>query len=229
MPLLTRLAPFTHEVPVHLHRPDGGGDGSLLVALHGMGQSAEFFAKEALPCAPAGASVLIPQAPLPLELRGAAGIRQGNGWYIYNTGETETFLASMRQAEDWVLRQVEFVVADHGFDGKRVSLLGFSQGGYLAGWMGVRHAARFRRLVVAGGRVKHEKLEDDARRAAATPLRVLAVHGSRDEGVKPDAARTSVEALAALGVPAEFRVYDCGHPVLREERCREDVKAFLAS
>ena len=59
-------------------------------------------------------------------------------------------------------------------------------------------------------------------------MRVLAVHGRRDEGVLPDVARRSVEALAALGVPAEFREYDCGHPVLREDRCREDVRAFLA-
>src|SRR6185503_2836754 len=100
---------------------------------------------------------------------------------VYDTRESDAFLASMRHVEEWLLKQIDFVVRDHGFDAARVSLVGFSQGGYLAGFVGIRHAARFRRLVVAGGRIKHDVLEDDARRAAATKLRVLGVHGEQDE------------------------------------------------
>ena len=105
MTTLTKLVPFTHEVPVDLHRPDDGGDGSLAVALHGMGMSAASFAKDVLPCLPERASALIPQAPLPFEMRSGKGIRQGNGWYVY-TGDTDDFLASMRHAEAWLLRQI---------------------------------------------------------------------------------------------------------------------------
>lgn len=228
MKTFTKLVPFTHEVRVELHRPDDDGDGSLVVALHGQGMSAASFARDVLPCLPEGASALVPEAPLPFEQRSAKGIRQGNGWYIY-TGETQEFLASMRRTEDWLLRQIEFCVADHGFDAKRVSLVGFSQGGYLAGYVGLRHAARFRRLVVAGGRIKHDVLEADVRRAATTPLRVLGVHGAQDEGVSPAAARASIEAVAAWGVPSEFKTYACGHAVLRDEACRADVRTFLAS
>jgi phospholipase/carboxylesterase len=228
MPTLTRLVPFTHEVPVDLHRPDDGGDGSLVVVLHGMGMSAASFAETARALAPPAASVLVPQAPLAFELRGKDGVKQGNGWYVYDTSESDAFLASMRRTEEWLIRLVEFVTVDHGFDRARVSLVGFSQGGYLAGWVGIRHAPRFRRLVVAGGRIKHDVLEADVRRAAATPLRILGVHGEQDEGVSPAAARASVEAVAAWGVPAEFRTYPCGHGVLKDERCRADVRAFLA-
>jgi len=227
MTTLTKLVPFTTEVPVDLHRPDDGGDGSLVVALHGMGMSAASFAKDVLPCLPERASALIPQAPLPFEMRSAKGMRQGNGWYVY-TGDTDDFLASMRLAEAWLLRQIDFAVADHGFDARRVSLLGFSQGGYLAGYVGVRHAARFRRLVVAAARIKHEVLEADARRAAAREFRVLAVHGETDESVAATAASASCLALAAWGVPTEFRTYPAGHAVLRDERCSDDVRTFLA-
>ncbi len=226
MTTLTRLVPFTHEVPVVLHRPDDA-DGSLVVALHGQGMSSESFAEVALPCVPARASCLVPQAPLPYELRGKSGVRQGNGWYVYDSAESENFVASMRRTEEWLVRQVDFAVRDGAFDGMRVSLLGFSQGGYLAGFIGVRHAARFARLVVASGRIKHEALEADAHRAAGTPLRVLAVHGESDEGVSPAAARASCDALAAWGVPTEFRTYPCGHAVLKDARCVADVRAFL--
>jgi phospholipase/carboxylesterase len=227
MRTLTKLVPFTREVPVLLHRPDDGGDGSLVVALHGMGMSAEAFAETALALAPPAASVLVPQAPLPFEMRTAKAMRQGNGWYVY-TGEDEAFLASMRRTEEWLVRQIDFAVADHGLDAKNLSLLGFSQGGYLAGWMGLRHSARLRHLVVAAARIKHEVLADDARRAAASGLRVLQVHGESDENVAAAAAKASCEALAAAGVAAEFRSYPGGHAVLKDARCRADVRQFLA-
>jgi phospholipase/carboxylesterase len=227
MTTLAKLVPFTHEVPVELHRPDDGGDGSLVVALHGQGMSAASFAREVLPCLPERTSALVPQAPLPFEMRSSKGMRQGNGWYIY-TGETDDFLASMRRTEEWLVRQIEFCVADHGFDAKRVSLLGFSQGGYLAGYVGLRHAARFRRLVVAAARIKHEVLESDARLAAGVGLRVLQVHGDADESVAAAAVRASCGALAGWGVACEFRTYPCGHAVLRDDACRADVRAFLA-
>lgn len=226
MPTLTRLVPFTHEVPVDLHRPDDA-DGALVVALHGVGMNPASFAEHVLPCVPERASLLLPQAPLPFEVRSAKGMRQGNGWYIY-TGETEAFLGSMRRAEQWLLRQIDFFVADHGFDAQRVSLLGFSQGGYLAGYAGIRHATRFRRLVVAAARIKHEALADDARRAGGRDFRVLQVHGESDESVAASAAKASCDAITAAGVPVEFRTYPGGHAVLRDAACAADVRAFLA-
>jgi phospholipase/carboxylesterase len=190
--------------------------------------NAAVFSRDVLPCVPERASVLVPQAPLPFESRSPKGMRQGNGWYVY-TGEDAAFVASMRRTEEWLVRQVEFAVTDFGFDAKRVSLLGFSQGGYLAGYAGLRHGRLFRRLVVAAARIKHEALEADAKRAAAKGLRVLQVHGESDESVSAAAARASCDALVAWGLPADFRTYPGGHSVLREERCREDVRAFLGA
>lgn len=227
---MTRAAthPFALDVPVELHVPDDP-DGSLVVALHGMGQSAASFAKDALPCAPARSAVLLPQGPLPYEIRSGDGPpRQGNAWYVY-TGESEGFLRSMERTEAWLLGVVGAEVARAGFDPRRTALLGFSQGGYLAGFVGVRHAARFRALVVAGGRIKDEVLAEAAPAAARAGLRVLDVHGEHDPSVGPGPCRASAERLAAAGVPVEFRTYDCGHKVLRDAVCRDDVRAFLAS
>lgn len=224
--------PFTLDVPVEFHVP-ADPDGSLVVALHGMGQSAASFAKDALPCAPARACVLIPQGPLPYEIRSGDGPpRQGNAWYVY-TGESAGFLRSMERTEAWLLSAVDAAVGGEfgraDLDPRRVALVGFSQGGYLAGFVAVRHAERFRALVVAGGRIKDEALAGDAPRAAAAGLRVLDVHGEDDPSVKPGPCRASAERLASFGVSVDFRTYACGHAVLRDERCRADVRAFLAA
>ena len=219
--------PFTHDVSNDLHVPEAP-DGSLLVALHGMGDSAARFAEDALPLVPPGTSLLLPQAPYPYEIRSRTSPpRQGNAWYVY-TGESESFLRSMERTESWLLGVIDAEVARAGLDPRRVALLGFSQGGYLAGFTAIRHPERFRALVVAAGRIKDEALADAAPRAAAAGLRVLDVHGEQDEAVKPEPCRASAERLTALGVAVDFRTYPAGHAVLRDERCRADVREFLA-
>ncbi len=224
--------PFAIDVPVEVVPPRGAdgaaceADGSVVVALHGMGHSAASFAKDVAPLLPPGATGILPQAPYPYEIRGSGGIRQGNAWYVY-TGESESFLASMAKTETWLLALVAAEIARLGLDARRVALLGFSQGGYLAGFVGVRNPSRLRALVVAGGRIKDEVLEDAAR--SAGDLSVLHVHGEQDESVKPGPSRASAEHLASWGVPTEYRGYPCGHAVLRDERCREDVRAWLAA
>ena len=217
---------FEIEVPLEVIAPPRNPDGSVLVALHGMGQSAESFAREVEALLPPGTTGIVPQAPYPYEMRGKSGIRQGNAWYVY-TGENESFLASMRTTETWLLGVIADEVARLSLHPARVALLGFSQGGYLAGFVGVRNAARFRAVIVAGGRIKDEALVDAAPGAASLPL--LHVHGADDTSVLPEPARVSVERMVALGVPAEFRSYPAAHPVLREATCQRDVCAYIAA
>lgn len=221
---------FTLSVPCEVRRP-AGADGSVVVALHGMGQSAERFEREAAPLLPPGATLLLPEGPHPFELRSNDAAqhgppRRGNAWYVW-TGDSDEFVRSLARVEAWLLGVIDAEIAAAGLDARRVALVGFSQGGYLAGFVGVRNAARFRALVVASGRIKDEILADAAPAAARSGLRVLDVHGTRDEAVRPEPCRASAERLAAWGVPVDFRTYDAGHAVLREPRCRDDVREFL--
>lgn len=221
-----REAPYTLSSPYDVHAPGGEADGSLLVALHGQGMSAQSFRRHVMPCVPDGRTALLPQAPLPFEVRREAGIRQGNGWYVY-LGDEEGFLRWMDLTGEWVLGIVDTVVRERGLDPARVSLLGFSQGGYLAGYLGIRNAARFERLVVAGARIKHEVLADAARAAAGFPL--LCVHGDEDPSVSVEAVRRSVDVVAAAGPDAVLQTYPAGHAVLKNPSCQAAVRAFLAS
>jgi phospholipase/carboxylesterase len=223
------VAAFRRDAAVRVCRPVDGANGALLVALHGQGMSGRRFAREILPLTPDGVTVLLPDAPMPFEVRRPHGIRQGNAWYVY-TGDEAAFVDEMARTGAWVLELIDRTVAEHGLDAGRVDLLGFSQGGYLAGYVGIAHAERFRRLVVAGGRMKHEVLEDAARDAAARGVApaLLCVHGENDPSVRPAAVRESFEVLGSWGVPGTFRTYPAEHDVLRDAGCRADVRAFLA-
>ncbi len=224
----TFTTPYALDVPALLSTPENP-DGSLLVALHGLGMTPESFRDEVSACAPAATTLLIPQGPLPFEMRRPSGIRQGNAWYIY-TGDNPEFRAWLPRTEEWLLRVVDHALEHDDIDPGRVDLLGFSQGGYLAGFAGVRNPDSFRRLVVAGGRIKHEILAEPAATAVRDhpEFRVLCVHGDSDESISGDAVRRSADALRAQGLEVSFEAFPAGHRVLREPGCQAAIRRFLS-
>jgi predicted esterase len=187
------------------------------VALHGKGDRPDRFEREAVAALPAGWALLVPSAPIPRDRapgHGAGSV--GGSWYLYD-GDTPLFRESLARAEAFVLRALDRARAasrrrPRGVrppDFRRVALLGFSQGAYLAGVLAVRRPRRFRAAVLVGGRLKHEMLAP--RFAAARAVRLLALHGSRDEAVRPAPAREGIEAARAAGLEADFRAFDAGH------------------
>lgn len=234
MPLrvpVSSVQPFTHDVVCDLHLPDDS-DGSLVVALHGMGQRVGSFTEDAVAITPPRAALIVPRGPFPFEKRRPEGPPvQAHAWYVW-TGDQTAFLKSMERVSQWLLRVIDAQIAaaqqfGAELDSRRAGLVGFSQGGYLAGYLAVRNPGWFRACVVAAGRIKDEVLADAAPRAAAAGLRFLDVHGDQDEFVRHEACRASAERIAALGVPVDFRTYACGHDVLRHPQCRADVQSFL--
>ena len=102
-------------------------------------------------------------------------------------------------------------------------LLGFSQGGYFAGYLGIRDAHRISGLVVMGARIKDEVLERELKRVK--DLSVLLLHGKKDRAVPFRAAESSRKSVEDAGIDVELRSYDCGHHVTAEQL--RDVKAWL--
>jgi phospholipase/carboxylesterase len=108
-------------------------------------------------------------------------------------------------------------------DPKRRYLLGFSQGGYFAGYIGIKEAHRLAGLVIMGARVKSEVLGRELERARDLP--VLLLHGKKDRAVPFASAVRSGEALTDAGLPTELRSYDCGHHVTPDQV--RDVRDWL--
>ena len=220
--------PFVREVPYRLHLP-GGAPAPLLVALHGKGDRAGRFEEEARDALPKGWGLLVPSAPIPRDARPVAGKETiGGSWYLYD-GDTEAFRASLARAEEFLVEVVGRALATGAVDPGRVAVLGFSQGGYLAGVAAVRRRPLFRAAVIAGGRLKVEALGPWL--PAARGLPVLGLHGARDTSVRPGPARESIDAARAAGLEAGFREFDAGHefsPDMRRE-AREWLRAVVVA
>lgn len=213
---------FAHDVSWRLHVPEGEGPWPLVVALHGMGQSAEMFDRILASLPRDRFALLIPDGPLPYEIREADGIREGRAWYVY-TGDQEAFLESAETTTRWLFDLIDRVTNEHPVRGDSVALLGYSQGGYLAGIIGLRHGGRIAALVSACSRIKAELLD---RFELDERFPVLVVHGERDRSLAIDRTVASAEALRERGFDVEVCTHPSGHRLTEEEIA--DMASFLA-
>jgi len=208
---------FLRQVPFRLvldREVDRDGPIPLLVALHGKGDRADRFEGEARECLPTGWGLLLPSGPIPRDRHAATvGDSIGDSWYLYD-GDTPAFRASLDAAESHLLRVLKRI-RRHG-DFRPAALLGFSQGAYMAGVVGVRNPAQFRAIVQVAGRLKTEMLGPLL--PAARRVRILGLHGERDAAVRPGPSAESLAAARAAGLDAEFRTFDAGHEFTPEMR-----------
>ncbi len=218
-----RSAPQTGSVPVELsagfrlRTPPGAPPARgfpCLILLHGFGENGALFDERLSALDDAPYARLFPDGPFPVDSKDASGrSRIGRSWYQYD-GDQARFLQALAFAE----RHLEAVFAEAArlspLDPTRVVLLGYSQGGYLAGVAALRDRTRYRGLVGVACRIKTEALGAELGQAAGYP--VLLVHGRKDEHTPLAAEEVAHAALLQAGVRSRLVVHDGGHGVKRE-------------
>lgn len=196
----------------------------LVVALHGMGMTAPEFAGLLAPLRSLPTLLFVPEGVHPYEIRSGEQRRIGRAWYLY-TGDDDAFVRSMEKSGRHLEALVARVGKSHPVDRSKVFLLGFSQGGYFAGYWAVRHSRRFCGAVVVGARVKDEVLERQMRRPG--DLKLLLLHGRKDRAVPFAYAERSFAALESAGFEVTLKAYEQGH-ILSPDQLR-DARAWLKS
>ncbi|GAB3826435.1 S9 family peptidase [Kribbella italica] len=227
-PTSYRVESFDGEqVPVYVYQPDGGGDGSAVVVVHGgpEWQHGKVWHPVVAGLVADGHTVLVPN------VRGSAGY--GKRWYSLD--DRELRLDSVRD-----LAALHAWLPTIGVDQSRVALWGGSYGGYmvLAGlafqpslWaagvdiVGIASLVTFLENTSAYRRVAREReyghLETDrAFLESASPLTrvdaieapLFVIHGANDPRVPLSEAEQIAAALEKRKVPCELLVYgDEGH------------------
>ncbi|MGE4619704.1 MAG: hypothetical protein AAEJ04_07850 [Planctomycetota bacterium] len=181
---------------------------SCLVGLHGLGQNGSVLAKILAPLTQQGVALLLPDGPHRHEVRKHNQIRQGHAWYIY-TGDQELFLQSLLRSEKDLLDLVRPTLKEHGIEGENCTLLGFSQGGYLAGFVACRQPQLFRNCVIASARLKHEFLTEAL--ASQVLPEVLFLHDKKDPLTRPEPVTDSCRILEEAGARTRIDWHDDGH------------------
>jgi phospholipase/carboxylesterase len=202
--------PFAVEARylLQLPRADDGMPPPLLVALHGQGMTADGLLRLLDFPSAARRMLLVPEGPFPFERRRKGQRDIGHAWYLYR-GDQDEFRHYLEQAEQHLLGVLEDVKARHPVDARRTVLMGFSQGGYLAGFAALRNSRAFAGLVLANTRLKHEFLQQELK-SRALPV-TLVVHAENDPSVRWEAARKSVAVLERAGAAVQIAIHHEGH------------------
>lgn len=164
----------------------------VFLLLHGLGERGKRIYRKLLSILPDKALIIAPDGPFPLPRPKDGRMSYGHSWYFYDKYE-QKYYVTQDLAKIWLrdLLKIEN-------PGKLpVTIIGFSQGGYLAPLAGkeiletkliIGLACEFRTTLI------HEKL----------PFPMVGIHGTNDEIVRSDSALAEIEKLKAGGQEVEF-------------------------
>lgn len=176
----------------------------LVIALHGWGMSERSFARWLDPAIGTGGQLSwwLPRGILPCEVRHR---KVGYSWYVFD-GDQDALRRSMDDSRAYLAGLA--TMARRTLGPERITLLGFSQGAYIASYVALTRPDLFDRLVCCCGRPKTEFVDD---LGAAADLRVMIQTGARDESVKPELIAKGIQPLKEAGLLVAERSYDSDH------------------
>ena len=155
----------------------------VILLLHGLGERGKRIFRKLLPHLPSDALIIAPDGPFPLQKMKENRISYGHSWYFFDKFEQKYFI-NQDLAKYWLrdLLQIE------NPNKLPLTIIGFSQGGYLAPLVGneipetklvVGLACEFRTTLI------HKKPN--------FPL--VAIHGEMDEIVSLSSAKSEIDKL----------------------------------
>lgn len=198
---------------------EGGGDGPLVVLMHGFGAPGSDLVplwRELAP--PAGTRFAFPEAPLVLDESVDA-----RAWWMIDMLKLESALLrgelrdltrdvpeGLAEARAKVIAMLDALEQELGVDGSRVVLGGFSQGAMLALDVALRTERPLAGLVLLSGTLlaEQEWLPLMPKRAG---LAVLQTHGRMDPLLPFSIAERLKEELVRAGLGVRFVAFAGGH------------------
>lgn len=207
--LVSGKTSFKIEVPYKLIEVgEKGNEKPLIVYLHGFGENIKTFSTVCEPFLGLEAYHLFIQGPYPLYDRS----RQknvsdwGRAWYLYD-GNRGQFIKSLELASEFIQEIIDKLL--NVISVNRLCVIGYSMGGYLAGYFGLTRWKHVNDLVVAGARIKTEVLHDNWENVKH--LNVLAIHGKKDTSVKFEPQQDEIEKLKKKGLHAQLKLLPENH------------------
>lgn len=184
----------------------------LIVYLHGFNQTESSFRKDCRELLKVHAFHLFIQAPYPIydRSREKPVSKWGRSWYLYD-GNQDQFLRSMGQASGFIGQLIDKTTS--ATESTRTAVLGYSMGGYLAGYHAIKRPEQVQDLIICSARYKSELLEGDYEKI--NHQSILALHGIADKTVESSPQKNEIDGLKHHGIDASFVALDDTHKFSR--------------
>jgi phospholipase/carboxylesterase len=191
---------------------------AAVIFLHGLGADGHDFEPIVPHLKVEGVRFVFPHAPVR-----AVTINGGYempAWFDIGEGDIlrgeSSDMVGVKKAEVQVRALIEREVG-RGVPVNRVVVGGFSQGGALAAWVGLRYEKPLAGLITLSTFLaKNAPLEAEAS-VANRSMSVFGAHGTRDQVVAIQHGRDLKERLKGIGCDVEWREYPMAHEVCLEE------------
>ena len=218
---------MTHALPEYIEAETGAAPQHCVIWLHGLGADGRDFADlpGMLNLPPQMAiRFLFPHAPMrPITLNGGMMMR---GWYDLTSldANKKEDLDGLEESSDLVTALIHQEVA-HGIPADQILLGGFSQGGALSLYLGLRHPSRLAGIVGLSTYLPEASRVHAERSEANRNTRVFMGHGLHDPMISLRVGDTSRQLLEKLGYPLTWRTYPMQHSICEPEM--RDLAEFL--
>lgn len=208
--LISGKAPFIIDVPFKLiETGEKCTKKPLILCLHGFNDNLISFENTCKPFLhKLNAYHLFLEAPYPLYNRSKEKKVEewGRSWYLYD-GRADQFIRSLEKTSQFIQDLIDQVNEQINID--RICMIGYSMGGYLAGYFAMTRPKYVDDLVVVGARIKTEVLNENWN--LINHLQILALHGMRDNIVDYKPQRSEIRRLEKKGINANFKLIDQKH------------------
>lgn len=212
--LLSGKTSFKIEVPYQLIETGGKNtEKPLIIYLHGYGENLKNCQKVFSDCLEFCAFHLFIEGPYPIQdKKGEKSVEDwGRSWYLYDGSQTQ-FIKSMELTSEFIQEIVDKFSELLSF--KRTCMIGYSMGGYLAGYFALTRTKHLQDLIVIGCRIKTEILDPEQTHwDQFRDLRILALHGKNDSIVLPQPQEKEIKFLKSKNIDATFRTTKNDHKI----------------
>jgi predicted esterase len=203
------LIAATQMIPYYLHLPvgyDPKQSYTLVIALHGVGGTAEKFSSIWKYFGKSEVIFAAPEAPYPY-----SDMELGFSWQPDVPYMGTEMQSAYKQLTDYVLDLKKKLSAEYNI--RETWLLGFSQGAYMGYMLALKNPASFSGLVACGGGLVKDVFTDEDYKAAKE-LKVIISHGKKDNVVPFEEAINAKKMLDDKKLThAYLDEFDGGHSV----------------
>ncbi len=209
--LISGKTSFKVEVPYTLIETGAKGEKKpLIVYLHGFGQNMKTFMQKCDHLMSLKAYHLFIQGPYPIYDRNRKKnvTDWGRAWYLYD-GNRGQFIKSLELASEFVQEVIDKLLPMIEENVSRIGVLGYSMGGYLAGYFALTRWKHVNDLAVVGARIKTEVLNNNWQNIQH--INIAAFHGKKDDQVLAEPQAKEIERLKEKGVQAELNLLNENH------------------
>lgn len=207
--LVSGKTSFKIEVPYQLIESGKKKDAKpMILYLHGFGDNIKTFRDKCKPFLDIPAYHLFVQGPYPLydRSRNKNVSDWGRAWYLYD-GNRGQFIKSLELTSEFIQEIIDNLLNVVNIN--RLCVVGYSMGGYLAGYFGLTRWKHVNDMIVIGARIKTEVLHENWENVKH--LNVLALHGKDDDSVLPGPQKAEIEKMKKNGIHSELKLLDENH------------------